>query len=197
MNPARTRIWLVCLLLTAFAPGARAQDAAPPTSRAEKPATRTHAAKKVEPGDWVWIDFALWEESGALLETTTNSQPLRLKHGEGTVPAAVEEAMLGMVIDEHKTVRMPIDPVGSEESPVRFESVALEAIPETTREVGHPIVMDDGSGTMQAGRVQKIEGDRAIIDWKPFAGQMLTFDFRIVEIYVPAEEDLSEGSGAN
>ena len=50
-------------------------------------------------------------------------------------------------------------------------------------------MLDDGSGKPRAGRVHEIEGDRAIIDWKPLAGQTLTFDFRVVEIYVPQAEE--------
>lgn len=181
---ARPSAWLPLLLLLALVPAPRAEDGTAPAEAAAP----TGAEEVVKPGDWVWIDFAVWEESGALVDTTTHTQPLRLKHGAGTVPRAVEVAMVGMAIDQHKTVRVAVEGAGEADAG-RYESVALESIPETTRQVGHPIVMDDGSGTMRAGRVHEINGDRAVIDWNPLAGQMLTFDFRIVDIYVPEEED--------
>jgi FKBP-type peptidyl-prolyl cis-trans isomerase 2 len=195
MLEARSGAWLLCLLLLALAPGSRAEEATPEPAAAAAPQTaeaaasepaaaQTGATQVVKPGDWVWIDFALWEQDGNLLETTTHSQPLRLKHGAGKVPIPVEQAMLGMAVDEHKTVRIPPEAEGQEAEAQRFESVALDSIPESTRFVGHPIVRDD-DGVRRAGRVHEIEGDRAVIDWHPISGQTLTFDFRIVEIYVP------------
>lgn len=187
MHAARTRAWLVSLLLLSIPESSIAQDPAAPPPGAEPPVAQPGAEKVVQAGDWVWIDFALWEESGALLDTSTNKSPLRIKHGTGTVPSAVEQAMLGMAVEEHQTVRLPMAAAGGESDPTRFESVALDSLPESTREVGHAIVEDDGSGRMRAGRVREIEGDRAIIDWTPLSGQTLTFDFRIVEIYAPSE----------
>jgi FKBP-type peptidyl-prolyl cis-trans isomerase 2 len=188
VHAARTSARLLSLLLLSFAEGAQAEDAAAPQQGTAPPAARPPAEKVVEAGDWVWIDFALWEGSGALLDTSTHTSPLRIKHGNGTVPSAVEQAMLGMAVEEHKTVRLPMTAAGEESDPTRYESVALDSLPETTREVGHAIVKDDGSGKLRAGRVREIDGDRAIIDWTPLSGQTLTFDFRIVEIYAPPEE---------
>jgi len=191
MLEARSGAWLPCLLLLALAPGAQAEEAAPEPAEVAAPEPAevaapelAGAARVVRPGDWVWIDFALWEEDGNLLETTTHSQPLRLKHGTGKVPAPVEQAMLGMAVDEHKTVRIPPEAADTEAAAQRYESVALDSIPESTRSVGHPIVRED-DGVRRAGRVHEIEGDRAVIDWNPISGQTLTFDFRIVDIYVP------------
>ena len=145
----------------------------------------------VKPGDWVWIDFAVWEEGGALVDTTTHIQPVRVRHGAGALPPRVEEAMVGMAIDDHKTVRVEVADGGADDAS-RYQSVELAAIPETTRRVGHPIVMEDDSGLRRAGKVHEIEGDRAVIDWNPLAGQTLTFDFRIVDIYVPEPETAPE-----
>ncbi|MGI9590411.1 MAG: FKBP-type peptidyl-prolyl cis-trans isomerase [Myxococcota bacterium] len=177
-----TRAWLACLLLLAAIPAAGAEDARPPA------ATRAAGGGVVKPGDWVWIDFAVWEQSGALLDTTTHTQPLRVKHGVGTLPKEVEQAMVGMAIDEHKTVHVAMAAASDASAGDRYQSVALEDLPETTRRVGHPIVMEDGSGRRRAGRIHEIEGDRAVIDWNPMAGQTVTFDFRIVDIYVPEAE---------
>jgi FKBP-type peptidyl-prolyl cis-trans isomerase 2 len=197
VDAARTSAWLVSLLLVSFVEGSYAQGAAAPESGTQPPTPRPGAEKVVQAGDWVWIDFALWEESGALLDTSTHTSPLRLKHGKGTLPSSVEQAMLGMAVDEHKTVRLPMAAAGQETDPTRYESVALDSIPETTRKVGHAIVKDDGSGSMRGGRVKEIQGDRVIIDWNPLSGQTLTFDFRIVEIYVPEERDIPGASGVS
>lgn len=187
MSRARSSLCWVSLLLLALAPASGAQDAARGAGE-EPPTGPTGGPRVVKPGDWVWIDFALWDDGGALVETTTHTQPMRLKHGDGKVPPSVEQAMLGMAVNEHKTVRLPVA-AKDQDDPARFQNVPLEDIPESTREPGHPIVLDDGSGKMRAGRVHEIKGDRAVIDWNPLAGQTLTFDFRVVEIHVPADEE--------
>jgi FKBP-type peptidyl-prolyl cis-trans isomerase 2 len=186
---------LVAPLLLALALAAGAEEASGPAAATAEPAAPAGAGSPAEPvpgrrgevvqsGDWVWIDFAVWQEDGSLLETTTHSQPVRIQQGTGRVPQAVDQALLGMAIDEHKSLRVPVDEPEGDAAANRYESVELAKIPETTRQVGHPIVMDDGAGNRRAGRVHEIEGDRAVIDWLPMAGQTLTFDFRVVDIYV-------------
>ena len=56
--------------------------------------------KVVEPGDWVWIDFALWEESGSIIDTTTHTEPLRIRQGAGRVPPEVERvpSVVGLTV---------------------------------------------------------------------------------------------------
>ena len=183
-SPAATLVAGLCLLLPA------APAAAQETAQEADPGRLTSSSKEgkvVEPGDWVWIDFAMWEESGAIIDTTTYTEPLRLRQGEGRVPPEVDRALLGMAVDDHKTVKIPMKAAEVLEDSWRFENVALDSIPETTREVGRPIAKRAPSGEMRAGVVREIKGDRAVIDWYPLAGQTLTFDFRVVEIHVPAE----------
>jgi len=174
--------WLASLLLL-FGLAAPAWAEEEP-AKAPPMDTTAPKSKVIQPGDWVWIDYAVWLTDGALFDTTTQRQPLRLKQGAGTLPAAVEEALIGMKVEEHTTLRLPPEQAYGARREDLLESVPLDSIPESAREVGHKLELRDVDGQLRALRVHKIEGDRAILDMNnPLAGATVTFDIRIVEIH--------------
>jgi FKBP-type peptidyl-prolyl cis-trans isomerase SlyD len=88
-----------------------------------------------------------------------------------------------MKVGEAKQVTFPPDQGYGPVDPAAFTEVPVSELPEDAREPGTTLMSRDAQGRTQPLRVDKIEGDKATLDFNhPLAGKTLIFDVKILEI---------------
>jgi peptidylprolyl isomerase len=140
--------------------------------------------EKVENGLFVSVDYTLKLENGEVVDTTLGHLPMEIKAGEGKLLKRFEEALLGMSLNEAKTITLsPVEGYG-EKDPDAIHSFTKEEIPEGFNpEAGQIFTLKAPDGREVPARVVHVDGEKVILDLNhPLAGENLIFDIQVVNI---------------
>jgi FKBP-type peptidyl-prolyl cis-trans isomerase SlyD len=169
--------------------------AAPLAQSAEEGVAPPGVATEVEPplegqevraGAVVHLEFTLWDDAGALLDTTRGRTPLVFTHGQGEVIAGLERALLGMKVGETKRVTVAPDDAYGPVDPSATTEVPVERVPAEARKVGVQLRGQTRSGREMPVRVREIRDGTAILDLNhPLAGRTLVFEVRVILVEPP------------
>ena len=104
--------------------------------------------------------------------------------GSGQVIRGVDEALIGMVPGEEKTVTIAADEAYGPHRPELLHAVQREAIPpEVDLEIGQQLEGRDTSGQQLRVTVVEVADEMVTLDANhPLAGQDLRFELQLVEI---------------
>ena len=88
--------------------------------------------------------------------------------------------MLGMAVEERKTINLEPDQAFGDVNPEAFREVPLDSIPADSREVGAQLRAEGFDGPI---RVSEVREETIMLDFNhPLAGEQLTFEVRILSI---------------
>ncbi|MFH1392045.1 MAG: FKBP-type peptidyl-prolyl cis-trans isomerase [Candidatus Diapherotrites archaeon] len=133
----------------------------------------------VETGDSIKVDYVgKFPDTGEIFDKSEGRGPLEFTVGAGQMIKGFDSAVLGMKLNEEKTVTIPPeDAYGTADSGQKFE-VPLSQLDEGA-EVGSPVYASNGS----EGKIIEINGENAVIEFiHPLAGKTLEFWIKVVEI---------------
>lgn len=143
----------------------------------------TKEKKVVEAGSNVSLEYTLTLEDGTKVDSNVGGEPLQFQQGSQQIIPGLDEALLGMAAGDSKTVTVPPETGYGPVNPEAFTKVPLSELPEDGREPGSELVARDPSGHLQRLRVDRIEGEEAVLDFNhPLAGKTLTFDVKVLEV---------------
>ena len=129
------------------------------------------------------IEYTLKLDDGTVVDTTEGGDPLGYRHGNGQMFSALEEALVGMKVDETRSVTLPPEQGYGAIDPELVEEIPIAAVPEEARRVGAEIVAQDKRGTKRPVRVREVGDDVVVLDLNhPLAGETLHFQVRVVAI---------------
>ncbi|MBT5855405.1 peptidylprolyl isomerase [bacterium] len=120
-------------------------------------------------------EFDNWERHG---------QPLEITLGEGQVIPGFESALMGMTINEEKTVAIPVDKAyGDRREEMIFKVPKSEIETDMELVVGQPMQVGGPDGQTAVVVVTEITDAEVTLDANhPLAGEDLTFELKLVEI---------------
>jgi len=143
----------------------------------------------------VSIHYTLTDDAGAILDSSSQGEPLVYLHGAQNIIPGLENALAGKQAGDSLDVR-----VSPEEG---YGVTALELIQQIPRamfqgvdtiEPGMSFQAQDQSGYMQRVHVTAVDGDTVTVDANhPLAGQHLNFSVNIVEIRPATAEEIEHG----
>jgi FKBP-type peptidyl-prolyl cis-trans isomerase SlyD len=150
--------------------GARAEEAVPDLS-------------KVASGRKISIEYTLKLEDGTQADSNVGQPPLVYEQGANQILPALEQALVGLSVNDTKHVTIsPKDGYG-EVDPKNVKEVDLAEIPEAARKVDAVLIGVDADGHQVPVRVQKVEAEKVTLDLNhPLAGRTLSFDVKIIKI---------------
>ena len=139
--------------------------------------------KAVAPGDTISVHYTGKFESGDLFDSSEGREPLKFTVGTGQLVKGFDDAVVGMIPGEKKTVTVtPKEGYGErrEDHVVDFPKAN---VPEDMKlEVGMVVQMSDQSGRPIPVIITEILEDVVKMDVNhPLAGKTLVFDVEIVE----------------
>jgi peptidylprolyl isomerase len=141
-------------------------------------------AGKVNKGDTVKVHYTGKLENGKEFDSSLDRQPLQFEVGEGRVIEGFEEAVVGMMVGEKKTVTIPAkNAYGSYDENLLIE-IPKKNVPEgITPEVGMRLQLVNQQGQAAHVVVTEILDETVKLDANhPLAGKTLVFDLEVLEI---------------
>ncbi len=135
-------------------------------------------------GDTVKVNYTGRSEDGSVFESSLGLVPLTFTLGTDEVVQGFEDAVLGMVPGEKKTVRVrPEDGFGLYDEDLVFE-VGMEELPDDfVPQVGLDFDMEDEDGVEISATIIDIRHDTILVDANaPLAGKAVIYEIELLEI---------------
>lgn len=143
-------------------------------------------------GDKVKVHYTGRLDDGSVFDSSEcsdddcgcSSGPLEFTIGEGQVIPGFEEAVVGMNIDDTKSVHIPVDQAYGERIEEMVAQVPRTELPAgMAPEVGQQLEVTQEDGNIFPVVITEVTDTHISIDANhPLAGQNLNFDLRLVEI---------------
>lgn len=151
--------------------------------------------EKVEHGDYVTVAYKGLLKTNEVFESTDNTGPLEFQIGTNSVLPGFEKALLGMTVNEDKTIHLPADEAYG---PIRQELIHTvnrkvfgdKVTPKPGIVLGLTIERN-GQKQKVPAMVKEIVEDEVIIDFNhPLAGQDLIYKITVTAVNKQPPNDL-------
>ena len=170
--PASVRATLVLVSLCLAAAVAHAEES-----------EKTEKKTVVEAGSTVGIEYTLTLEDGTKVDSNVGGEAMLVEQGSGQIIPGLDKELIGMKVNEVKQVTVTPEQGYGQIDPAAFTEVPVSELPEDARTPGMMLMARDDQGRTRRLLVQKIEGDKATLDFNhPLAGKTLIFDIKILEV---------------
>ena len=137
----------------------------------------------VKNGKQVSIEYTLKLDDGTTADSNVGGEPLSYQAGADQILPALDEALVGLKVEESKKVTLPPEQGYGLVDPAKFETVELSAIPEIARKPGAQLMAQDPNGNQLPVRVHEVSESTIVLDLNhPLAGQNLNFEIKIVAV---------------
>jgi FKBP-type peptidyl-prolyl cis-trans isomerase 2 len=143
--------------------------------------------EKVEQGDFVSVAYEGLIDNNEVFDSTAKDGPLEFQIGSNNLMPGFEKAVLGMAVDEEKSITLQPDeafgPIRQElVQTVNRDSFGGDLSPQPGMVLGMTIERDGKEHKVPA-LVKEINGDEIVIDYNhPLAGKSLTFNITLMTI---------------
>jgi len=142
----------------------------------------------------VALEYTLKDDSGKLLDSSNDGEPLQYIHGTGDMLPGLESALEGKSSGEQFQVTLPPDKgygQRDEDLIIKVERSQFEHPDQL--EIGTQIHLLTPEGSYSAA-IEAVEGDEVTLDANhPLAGVTLEFDVKILDIRDATPEELESG----
>ncbi|SFN93159.1 FKBP-type peptidyl-prolyl cis-trans isomerase SlpA [Candidatus Pantoea varia] len=133
----------------------------------------------------VLVHFTLKLEDGSTAESTrANGKPALFRLGDGSLSAALEQALLGLNAGENKQFTLePEDAFGGVSPDLIQYFSRRDFIDAGEPEVGAIMLFSGMGGSEMPGVIREVSGDSITVDFNhPLAGRRIQFDVEVLEI---------------
>lgn len=137
--------------------------------------------------DIVRVHYTGRLSDGVVFDSSEGNEPLEFVIGSGMLIPGFEEGVIGMALNESKTVNIPADEAYGPVMDEMIQKVPREHLPEDMQpEVGMELVSETPDGHQLIVVVREVGLEHITIDANhPLAGKDLSFDIRLIEILEP------------
>lgn len=146
----------------------------------------------VEKDKVVSIQYSATDESGAIVDSNMDVEPLEYLHGYGNILENLEKELTGLEALQEKQVLLSPELAYGDFDPELVFEVSRQQFPQGAEniELGNVVQSSDGQQLM----VTDIDGDKIILDGNhPLAGRTLHFSVIIKNIREATSEELAHG----
>jgi FKBP-type peptidyl-prolyl cis-trans isomerase 2 len=140
---------------------------------------------KVKENDTVKVHYTGKLKNGEIFDSSLEREPIKVTLGQQSLIPGFENGLLNMELNEKKTVVIPMEDAYGDIKKELFQKVPKEELPEDLKpEIGMGLLAKSPDGSERQIKIVDVKNDAIIIDANhPLAGQELTFELEIVEIY--------------
>lgn len=139
---------------------------------------------KIKDGDNVKVHYTGKLSDGTVFDSSEGRDPLAFTMGKGMMIPGFEKGVMGMAIDEEKTITLkPEEAYGEVREDMIAEVPSSQLPPDLTPQAGMELMSQTPDGHQLVVRVMEVKEDSIVIDANhQLAGKELTFDIKVVEI---------------
>jgi FKBP-type peptidyl-prolyl cis-trans isomerase SlyD len=146
----------------------------------------------VEKDKVVSIQYNATDETGTVVDSNTDFEPLEYLHGHGNILENLENALNGLQVAEEKKITLAPGEAYGEFNPELVFEVNRDQFPEGAGQVQPGTMVQSSDG--QELIVTDVDGDKIVLVGNhPLAGRTLHFSVTIKNIRQPTAEELSHG----
>ncbi len=140
--------------------------------------------KEVKKDDTVKVHFKCSTHDGMVFSSKENNKPLSFKVGEGRLLKNIESGVVGMKINEKKTINIDHEQAYGPVNEELIREINKNLLPENIEpKVGLELFAREPDGKEIKVRIIKILENSIIIDANhPLAGKDLVFEIELIEI---------------
>ncbi len=150
-------------------------------------------------GDLVFVHYTGSFDTGEVFDSSKDSSPLHFVLGEGQIIPGFEKAIMGMAINEKKSVELePKDAYGpfSEEKIITTERENFGEGFEPEKDLQIALQLEDGNRAIAT--IRDFDEKSVTLDLNhPLAGKNLNFDLELVDIKDASEEPTCGSGGCS
>lgn len=142
-------------------------------------------SESVQRDSAVLVHFTLKLEDGSTAESTrANGKPALFRLGDGSLSAALEQALLGLKAGESKQFTLAPEEAFGSASPDLIQYFSRrDFIDAGEPEVGAIMLFTGMGGSEMPGVIREVSGDSITVDFNhPLAGHRVQFDIEVLEI---------------
>lgn len=131
------------------------------------------------------ISFSLSIFEGPVVEETDEGETFRFTVGDGTFLNKLDELLIGLEVGTTGTFMIPPEEAFGHKSSENLQTMSRQDFPaDMTLEEGHVIGFDTPTGDEIPGKIEKVDGDKVVIDFNhPLAGLTVKFVAKIEAIH--------------
>ncbi|MFT3705021.1 MAG: peptidylprolyl isomerase [Agriterribacter sp.] len=147
---------------------------------------------KVENNKVVSIHYNATDDSGAVVDSNIDFEPLEYLHGHGNILQSLESELTGLKIADEKKVILTAEQAYGDFNPSLVFEVSRDQFPEDAEDlqVGAMVQSSDGQDLL----ITDIDNDKVILDGNhPLAGRTLHFTVTIKNIREASADEVSHG----
>jgi peptidylprolyl isomerase len=139
---------------------------------------------KAKNGDTVKVHYTGTLDDGTIFDTSLERDPLEFTLGEKQMIPGFEAGVLGMEVDETKTVKIASDDAYGPHHDERVIEIPSSEVPaDMTIQVGQTLELASPEGQSVIVQVKAITDDIVTLDANhPLAGKDLNFEIKLLEI---------------
>jgi len=138
----------------------------------------------VEEGNTVKVHYTGKLKDGQVFDTSEERDPIEFEIGAGQMIPGFEKAVVGMEIDESKTVEIESDEAYGDVNDELFLEVPKSELPDNIEpEVGMQLQVQQQEGQQIPVQITEVKDSSITLDANPpLAGKDLVFDIKVVDI---------------
>jgi len=143
----------------------------------------------------VSVHYVLRDDTGEILDRSSEDSPLTYLHGAGNIIPGLENALTGRAAGDSLQVQVEPAEAYGESDPAMIQVVPREAFTGVdTIEPGMNFQAQSSDGATRQITVTEVAGDTVTVDANhPLAGVALNFDVQIEGVREATEEELAHG----
>lgn len=138
----------------------------------------------ISAGTRVTLHFSLALEDGEVVDSNFEGRPAVLEVGDGSLPQAFEDVLMGLAAGAEKTFAMPPEKAFGQHNPSNIQAMLKKDFPpELDLQQGLVVSFADANRAELPGVITAIDGETITVDFNhPLAGHTLTFRVAIVAV---------------
>lgn len=143
---------------------------------------------QIEPNDTVVIEYEGKLDNGEVFKTVTKDKPFTVTLGSGDCPPTLEQALVGMSVNEKKVVRLPPEEGYGPRQKDLLQEIALSTFGDKI--IPKPGMLlslnvdKEGQPHKIPATVIEIKEDVVVVDYNhPLAGHHLTYHLSVIDIH--------------
>ena len=135
-------------------------------------------------GDSVKVHYTGKMDDGTTFDSSVDREPMELTLGKNEVVPGFEDAIVGMLPNESKTITIPADKAYGAHNPEMVVTVDRAQFPQDLEpQIGQQLQMRQEQDQVIVVVVTDVSESNVMLDGNhPLAGKDLTFDIQLVEI---------------
>jgi FKBP-type peptidyl-prolyl cis-trans isomerase SlyD len=140
----------------------------------------------------VSIDYILRSDSGEVIDSSAEGEPLVYLHGHEQIVPGLEAALVGKKKGDALKVTVAPEHGYGDHDPGGVIRVPASAMPIPTPEVGMEFIIRSENGHEAPVRVVGVDAEHVTIDGNhPLAGKDLHFEVKVVDVRTATAEELA------